>query len=122
MKILFTLVLAHMSSTLIYSLLAFINGRLVPSVLGGFYEAVPSHTLRTLLGTVIFATAANAFIALGYRLTNATIGGVSLAISTTTMMLVFAILLDNIRPTPLAYAGVFLTIMGGSLVVLSLQR
>ena len=82
--------------TMIFASLALINGQLLPSILSGFYEAVPSPFMRTLIGCVTLILAANYLIAKGYMLGGQAYGGPLYVLSVIGGMIAMAMLVDNL--------------------------
>lgn len=81
---------------MVFASIALINGQLLPSILSGFYEAVPSPLLRTLIGCVTLILAANYIIAKGYMYGGQAYGGPLYVISVITCMVIMALLVDHL--------------------------
>ena len=81
---------------MVFASIALINGQLLPSILGGFYEAVPSPFIRTLIGCVTLILAANYIIAKGYMYGGQAYGGPLYVMSVITCMVLMALLVDHL--------------------------
>lgn len=110
-----------LANGLIFSGLAFINGRLLPSVFGGVYAAVSSHNLRLLMALLTFFFLANLLFAWGYRHAGAGLAGTLHLTTGVVIMLINALVLDGTRLTTLSFIGASVMIVGGILVVQGLQ-
>lgn len=81
---------------MVFASIALINGQLLPSLLGGFYEAVPSPLLRTLISCVTLVLAANYVIAKGYMFGGQAYGGPLYVLCVIICMIAMALLVDNL--------------------------
>lgn len=115
-------VIMTIANILIYSGLAFINGRLWPEGMQAVYQFMPSINVRLLVAMLTFFLLANMLFAMGYRMSLASLAGVFHIVTGIVIMIIMALLLDGSRMNLLAFAGLSLMIAGGTLVVLGLAR
>lgn len=106
---------------LIFAGLAFINGRLLPGMLGSVYALVPAHGWRLLLALLSFFLVANLCFSWGYRHASANLAGTLHITTSVVVMLLNTLILDNARLSLLSFIGVSVMIVGGILVVQGLQ-
>lgn len=107
---------------MIFASLALINGQLLPSLLGGFYEAVPSPFLRTVIGCATLVLAANYLIAKGYMLGGQAYGGPLYVLSVMSGMIAMAMLVDNLSWNWHIVAGFIMLCLGALWVVHGLSQ
>ncbi|MBA44062.1 MAG: hypothetical protein CMF62_08685 [Magnetococcales bacterium] len=108
--------------SMVFASIALINGQLLPSILGGFYEAVPSPMLRTLVGCFTLILAANYVIAKGYMFGGQAYGGPLYVVSVIGCMITMALLVDNLSWNWHLTGGVMVFCLGALWVVHGLSQ
>ncbi len=114
--------LTALAMTLVYSAVAFVNGTLLPAMLGQLYQAVPSGLWRLVLCVPPLLIPANLFIARAYTLVGPGWAGAGLVVNTVLAMVITALLLEGARVSWQIALGTALAAAGCLIVVADLAR
>lgn len=109
------------AQTLVFVSVTFTNGKLVPSLLGGVYEAVPNVWARIAICLFTTYALANYFIPKGYAVSNAGLAGAAFMIASCLVLVVTALLVDNVRLNAHIVAGGFIMAAGAAYMVYGLH-
>ena len=109
------------ATTCIYSGLAFINGLLMPSVFGWFYDMVQSPFWRSVIASITIFLGANYFNAKGYLVSGQAIGGPIYIVLLILGMVVSALLIDKTNLNMHIVGGVLVLIVGALWIVHGLR-
>lgn len=102
--------------------LAFINGQLLPSLLGWFYDTVQSNFWRTFIASITIFMAANYFNAKGYVFGGQALGGPIYVVAFILGMVVSALLIDKTSLNSHILGGLFVLLLGALWVVHGLSQ
>ena len=100
----------------IFSMLAFMNGQLLPGLLAPAYAAL-SPLARLLILVPLAAIPANWLFATGYRIAGPGTAGVAYVLTAVGAMVITAMLIDGARPNPQIAAGALVMATGAVIVV-----
>jgi len=121
MAYLAVIVLAMAGNVLIYAGLAFINGQLVPGLLGPVYGATGAVT-RSLIMLGACAAPANFIMATAYRITGPGAAGMAILATLVLVLIAKSLVLVDRLPTVELTAATAVTIVGALWVVHALER
>ena len=102
--------------------ITFINGQLLPQMLEGVYQAVPSAFVRTLIVNLTIVLAANILISKGYVFGGQAIGGSFYVLSLVIAMVTTAMLVDKVGLNMHILGGVGVLCAGALWVVYGLSQ
>ena len=94
----------------------------MPSVLGGFYQAVENPFVRTLIASLTLFFGANYFNAKGYLAAGQALGGTIFVVTIVIGMVISALLIDKTSLNGHIIGGVFILLVGALWVVYGLNQ
>jgi len=110
-----------LGQSLVFISVTFTNGKFLPSLFGGVYDAIPNIWAR--IGLCLFTTyaLANYCIPKGYSVSNAGIAGAAFMIASCLLMVTTALLVDNVKLNTHIILGGIIMSAGAAYVVFGLN-
>lgn len=107
--------------SLVFISVTFTNGKFLPSLLGGVYDSIPNVWAR--IGICLFTTyaLANYCIPKGYSVSNAGIAGAAFMIASCLIMVITALLTENVKLNSHIIIGTIIMSAGAAYVVFGLN-
>lgn len=102
---------------LVFCGITFLNGQLMPSVLSGLYQAVPSPFMRMLIGLLPFWGVGNYMAGKAFALAGPAWGGAGVITFSVVFMTITAMLIDEATLNAYIFLGFFICLAGGLMVV-----
>jgi len=106
--------------SLVFISITFTNGKFLPSLLGGVYDSIPNVWARIGICLITTYALANYCIPKGYSVSNAGIGGAAFIIASCLLMVITALLTENIKFNSHIFFGTIIMSAGAAYVVYGL--
>ena len=107
--------------SLVFISVTFTNGKLLPSLFSGVYDAIPNVWARIGLCLLTTYALANYCIPKGYSVSNAGIAGAAFMIASCLIMVTTALLVDNVKLNSHIIIGTLIMSAGAAYVVFGLN-
>ncbi len=107
--------------SLVFISVTFTNGKFLPSLLGGVYDAIPSTWMRIALCLITTYALANYCIPKGYSVSNAGIAGAAFMIASCLLMVITALLTEDVKLNSHIIIGTIVMSAGAVYVVFGLN-
>jgi len=107
--------------SLVFISVTFTNGKFLPSLLGGVYDAIPNTWVRIALCLLTTYALANYCIPKGYSVSNAGIAGAAFMIASCLLMVITALLTEDVKLNSHIIIGTIVMSAGAVYVVFGLN-
>ena len=107
--------------SLVFMSVTFTNGKFLPSLLGGVYDAIPNVWVRIVICLCSTYALANYCIPKGYSVTNAGIAGAAFMIASCLLMVITALLTEDVKLNSHIIIGTIIMSAGATYVVFGLN-
>jgi hypothetical protein len=110
-----------LGQSLVFISVTFTNGKFLPSLMGGVYQAIPNVWVRIGICLATTYALANYCIPKGYAVSNASIAGAAFMIASCLIMVLTALLTENVRLNGHIVVGTLVMSAGAAYVVYGLN-
>ena len=107
--------------SLVFISVTFTNGKFLPSLMEGVYDAIPNTWVRIGLCLLTTYALANYCIPKGYSVSNAGIAGAAFMIASCLLMVITALLTENVKLNSHIIIGTLVMSLGAVYVVFGLN-
>jgi len=107
--------------SLVFVSVTFTNGKFLPSLFGGVYDSIPNMWARIGICLITTYALANYCIPKGYSVTNAGIAGAAFVIASCVLMVITALLTEDVKLNSHIIFGTIIMSAGAAYVVYGLN-